>query len=112
MAKKRYFGAWLRHPRTTQEIRANLDKHDRLVRGKRRNLPTSYDDLFVHQQKSWKYKRRKTQYRENSNNFSWHELRYEWHERKAIYKIVDQLQTLGCYFEWLGRGIRWYGPDL
>lgn len=112
MAKKRYLSAFLRHPRTQQEIKANLDKHDTKVRGRRRNLPTSYDDLFVHHQKSWKYLRRKKQYRKDGDNYSWHEFHYSWHERQATYKIINRLQKLGCYYKWLSGGIRWYGPEI
>lgn len=112
MAKKRYLSAFLRHPRTTQEIRANLDKNDPLIRGRRRNLPTAWDDLFVRHQKSWKYLRREKQYREDGDDYSWNEFHYEWHERQAAYRIIDRLQKLGCYYEWLGGGIRWYGPNI
>lgn len=59
----------LRHIRTTQETRANQDgpeerigrKRQLWARGKRRNLPTSWDDIFVPTFKCWK-KYRRTQY--------------------------------------------------
>lgn len=113
MAKKRYFLTFLRHPRTTQEIRANLDKYDPLIRKRRRKLPTAWDDQYIHPQKSWKYLRRNKQYRENGNGYSWHEVHYKYNERQVTYKIVYLLQKLGCYYEWLnGGGIRWYGPEI
>ena len=42
----------LRHPRTTQEARAE----DEYTRAKRRknNLPQAYDDIFPSEEKSWK----------------------------------------------------------
>lgn len=52
-ARKR---GWFRHPRTTQELRANgrrgvlhFDEYSVFIRAKRsqKNLPTNYDDLFV-----------------------------------------------------------------
>lgn len=59
MRKKNY--SWYRHPRTTQEARANQSQY---VRAKRRknNLPHTYDDIPVQTTNCWKDKR-KTQYR-------------------------------------------------
>ena len=54
--KQRYYH-WMRHPRTAQELRANQGKNNPLVRAKRRTLPTNWDDNFIREQKSWKYKR-------------------------------------------------------
>lgn len=55
---------WLRHMKTTQELRAvesaNVDQLP--FRGKRRNLPTLWDDFFVRAQRTWK-RHRKTKYR-------------------------------------------------
>lgn len=60
-----------RHPRTTQERRANgnrdfirFDDFKIKSRAKRnrKNLPNSYDDIWHQSQKSWK-KLRKTQYK-------------------------------------------------
>ena len=106
---------WLRHPRTTQERRCNQGKNNKLVRSKRRskNLVNTYDDIFVPRVKSWK-KLRKQQYREE-NNYSWHEFSYDihcsWH-RTFRNKILKELERLGCYFEYIGYGIRWFGPDI
>lgn len=44
----------LRHPRTTQEARAE-DEYTRAKRSRRR-LPNAYDDIFPSQEKSWKRK--------------------------------------------------------
>ncbi len=39
---------WLRHPRTTQERRRNTIREElQFSRGKRRNLPTAWDDLVI-----------------------------------------------------------------
>ena len=104
---------WLRHPRTTQERKCNQDKNDGLVRGKRRNLPTSYDDLIIPINKSWK-SRRKKQYREDINYF-WYEFEYNYRcvQKRAIFKnIIEQLEKIGCYYEYFPGGIRWFGPEL
>jgi len=60
---------YYRSPKTTQERRRNGSRLDRFeeseytyVRGKRKDLPTTYDDIQHGYQKSWK-KLRKTQYR-------------------------------------------------
>lgn len=61
---------FLRHPRTTQERRANQEgPGERLgrrtwCRAKRRchRLPNAWDDMIIYNQKCWK-KYRKTQYR-------------------------------------------------
>ena len=62
MKIKKYFGGYLRYPKTTQERRVN-GKRGKWNRAKRnaRNLPSAWDDLWVHREKSWK-KKRKTQY--------------------------------------------------
>lgn len=54
---------FLRYPKTTQELRANQDSNDPLVRAKRRNLPTSFDDNFIRKQQGWKYLGYKKQYK-------------------------------------------------
>jgi len=57
------YKAWMRHPKTTQEKRANC--YDReFVRGKRlpKQLPDAWDDKFVNHPRCWK-NQRKTQYR-------------------------------------------------
>lgn len=128
MAKKRYLGSFLRYPKTTQEIKENLDKFDTKIRGKRRNLPTAYDDQFVRHQKSWKYLRRKTQYRDNNCSYEWHEFVYNhhwknWRNRDTTgylkaKSIQKQLEKIGCYFENdydASNGntvLRWFGPSL
>jgi len=115
MAKKRWFLAWLRYPRTTQELRANQDRSDPYVRGKRRNLPTAYDDQFVRKQKSWKYSRiRRKQYREKDLGYDWHEFDCSWRdpERRIIARnIINRLGSLGCFYEYTHKGIRWFGPE-
>ena len=50
-------GSCYRHPKTTQEIRNNAsDQYENYTRGKRRNLPTTYDDIYRSNgsSKSWK----------------------------------------------------------
>lgn len=77
----------LRYPRTTQEIRANGKRgvidHDGyrvVVRGKRRNLPTSYDDLWLSHLSCnylpWKLQRKK-QYK-GSSDWKKHLWAYRW----------------------------------
>jgi hypothetical protein len=55
----------LRHPRTTQERRLNYsDEHRRFTRGKRRRLPTVWDDILLPYWRNENWKNlRKTQYR-------------------------------------------------
>jgi hypothetical protein len=50
MAARR--GYWLRHPRTTQELRANP------TRAKRRSIPTAWDDISRCVERCWKAQRR------------------------------------------------------
>lgn len=60
--KHQYKYHFCRHPRTTQERRIGYDKdHAKYTRGGRKpaQLPTSYDDIFYHRQKSWKKKSKK-----------------------------------------------------
>lgn len=114
MAKKRWFGAFLRYPKTTQELRANQDRNDPYVRKGRRKLPTSYDDQFVHQQKSWKWRRQKNQYREEDKGYDWHEFEYSYwdHERRMIARnIMKRLDQLGCFYDRTRTGIKWFGPE-
>ena len=49
---------WNRSPRTAQEKRAN-GKRSKWARGRRasHNLPSTWDDVYVHTEKSWKGKR-------------------------------------------------------
>lgn len=113
MAKRRWHSAWLRHPKTTQELRANQDRNDPYVRAKRRNLPTAWDDQFVRQQKSWKTLGRDHQYRDAEERYAWHEIRYSYRDvemRMVAYRIIEKLRAGGFYFKWTGGGVRWYGP--
>lgn len=116
MARNRWHGAWLRYPRTTQELRANQDRNDPYIRGRRRNLPTAYDDQFVHKQKSWKYLGRYNQYRtaEEKKNYNWHVYYYEWGDGYFFRRrhIMNELDRLGCYYEYFRGGIRWFGPSF
>lgn len=55
---KRYCG--IRHPKTYQEIKKNSDPdYKEFVRPKRRNLPTSWDDIPRNTQRSWKEQSKK-----------------------------------------------------
>ncbi|CAH7128288.1 conserved hypothetical protein [Vibrio chagasii] len=53
-------GSSFRHPKTTQELRANraplLEDYEPSVRGRRRVLPTVYDDIWrcYNQERNWK----------------------------------------------------------
>lgn len=118
---------WLRYPRTTQELRANQDRNDPLIRRRRRNLPTAYDDQIPRTQKSWK-KTRKTQYREKAEGFSWHDVEFHWNSNRSNYccpmdipirqihdNLIDHLKKMGYYVitgrEWyiresLGHGLK------
>jgi hypothetical protein len=115
MAKKRWLSAFLRYPRTTQELRANQDRNDPYVRKGRRKLPTAYDDQFVHKQKSWKYLRRRKQYRDEDKGYDWHEFEYSWHdyERRMLARnIMKRLDQIGCFYEHTRTGgIKWFGPE-
>lgn len=120
MARFRWYHGWLRYPRTTQEKRANQDKNSPYVRGKRKNLPTAWDDIIVYKQKSWKYLGRKHQYREKKDNYAWREYQYNWNDAESLLimrNIVSHVERLGCYWERCcsetrryGSKIRWYGP--
>ena len=109
---KRYYRAYscwgsYRHPKTTQERRANgvrsdEDSHYEYVRGGRKgkNLPNSYDDLAV---AAWKERRcwksnRKNQYRPGGRGTR-HELlvpggadrfRYWWNAEYRLEEYFDQ----------------------
>lgn len=117
MAKKRRgwrFSSFLRYPRTTQELRANQERNDPYVRGKRRKLPTAWDDQIIRKQKSWKYLGRDHQYREHCHGYEWHEFPYSWRdaERRMIARnIMDWLERIGCFHETTTRGFRWFGPS-
>jgi hypothetical protein len=112
--KKRWFSANLRYPKTRQELRANQERNDPYVRGKRRNLPTAWDDNYVHKQKSWKYLGRDNQYRENTNDYDWHEFEFSYRdiERTMIaHNIMDWLERTGCYYKRTRKGLKWFGPN-
>lgn len=55
---------WLRHPKATQELRRVTREERGYIRGARKKLPTSYDDLMqcYARTASWKLSRLK-QYR-------------------------------------------------
>lgn len=59
--KKNLKYVYYRHPRTTQEAKANQEGWERAKR-RPRNLPSNYDDMYPTHEKTWKNKR-KTQYR-------------------------------------------------
>lgn len=106
---------WLRHPRTQQERRENQSKQDRLVRPSRRanRLPTNYDDIQVHTQKSWKC-RRKRQWHADKTGYAWRDFRFSaggWRYTK-LRRIEYHLKRLGCYSEWIPCGVRWFGPNV
>jgi hypothetical protein len=114
MAKRRYISGFYRHPKTLQERKANQDKFDTKIRGKRRNLPNSWDDIQVQHQKSWKYLRREKQYRNNDDDYSWHEFQYDYwdgQKRDMMIRIINRLKMIGCYYEYIRGGIRWFGPE-
>ncbi|ELP6118906.1 TPA: hypothetical protein I7730_15740 [Vibrio vulnificus] len=64
---KRGGGNCFRHPKTTQELRMNrapvLEEYEPTARGRRKVLPTVYDDIWrcYNQERNWK-RYRKTQY--------------------------------------------------
>jgi hypothetical protein len=102
----------MRHPRTQQERRANQERNDPLVRSGRKDLPTSYDDVWVRSQKSWKYLGRKQQYREEEN-YGWYKLDYtifDVESRMVARNIMEQLEKLGCFCKHTRDGIEWFGP--
>lgn len=112
MAKKKWRGRFMRHPRTQQERRANQERNNPLVRGGRKNLPTSYDDIWVRSQKSWKYLGRKQQYREETN-YGWHTFNYNYFDtesRMVARNIMRKLESLGCFYKHTRTGIEWFGP--
>lgn len=125
MPKRNWYSSYHRHPRTTQELRANQDRNDPYIRNKRRNLPTWYDDVPVSKpQKSWKYLGRRKQYRENKDGFEWRTWYYNFQdnlERMVAHDIVKELEATGCYWDYISHsqaqpwhylGVKWYGPDI
>ena len=110
---KRLFGSSIRHPKTKQELRANQDRNNSYVRGKRRNIPTAYDDLPIKKKKSWKNLSRKTQYRENKHGYEWHKYKYSCLDRQkqmVANNIRDWLERLECFYERTSDGLKWFGP--
>jgi hypothetical protein len=85
MRKYRYH--YYRAPRTTAERRSNQNGWCRAKRNPN-SLPTTYDDLPIRHNKSWKSKRKK-QYRSG---------RREHEHSITIYSHVDEWK-LKCYFE-------------
>jgi hypothetical protein len=111
MAKRKWRGRFMRHPRTQQERCANQERNDPLVRRSRKNLPTSYDDFWVRSQKSWKWFGRKQQYREEEN-YGWYKFDYTFNSesRMVARNIMNQLEKLGCFYRHTRGGIKWFGP--
>ena len=63
MPKKRWKYDFIRHPKIFQELRANQDKYDNLIRSKRRFKKLyNYRDKYIIKIKSWKTKGRNNQY--------------------------------------------------
>ena len=113
MPKQRYLSNYYRHPKTLQEIKANLDDDDLLIRGKRRNLPDSYDDICVRHQKGWKYLRRRKQYHENAHDYNFFRFEFfyndsSWHIAK---NIMHEMERLSLYCVWKYGAIEWFGPQ-
>ena len=111
---KRSIRSTLRYPRTTQELRANQERNSPYVRGKRRNLPTAWDDQFIHKQKSWKYLGRDHQYRVTGHGYEWHEYKYSWRDRVKLmiaFNIMEWLDRIGCFYEKTDDGFKWFGPS-
>lgn len=53
----------IKHPKTTNEIRQNsIPSYKIFVRGKRRKLPTSWDDMMFSYQRSWKRQKKRKQW--------------------------------------------------
>lgn len=105
---------YLRHPRTTQELRANSNKWDPLVRAKRRSrrVPNAWDDLVIRYRKSWKDFRR-TQWRDNTTDFAWRSIQYDYwiiEQRMACNGLTNWLRRHKFYFKWGCCCVEWYGP--
>lgn len=117
MSRKNWYSPCLRYPRTTQEIRENCYFNDPYIRGRRRDLPTAWDDFFVHKQKSWK-NLRTTQYRhkdELTKQYRWHSYPYTYGDyvaRMAVRNIADKAAQNGCYYKWKWGCLNWYGPSF
>ena len=101
MHRKQKYQPWMRYPRTQQERRAN-GKRCEWARGRRSasNLPTAYDDKYVHTEKNWKGKRL-TQYRPNGRGRE-HSLYIsadrEWGSLQH-WVWYSTVRNLECYFE-------------
>jgi hypothetical protein len=50
---------YMRYPRTQQERKANLDRKWNRAKRNPCNLPTSYDDIWVRRERSWKENKKK-----------------------------------------------------
>jgi len=114
MAKKKWYYGCLRNPRTTQERRANQERNNPLIRGRRRKLPNAWDDIpRSSDQKSWKVLGRKHQYRDEKKGYSLHEFTYSWcdvESRMITRNIMRHLDQIGCWYEYAFEGIKWFGP--
>ena len=113
MAKRKWRGRYMRRPRTQQERRANQERNDPLVRSGRKDLPTSYDDICIRSQKSWKYLGRKQQYREEEEDYGWYKFDYTYFDAERLMiarNIMRQLEKLGCFYKHIRNGIEWFGP--
>lgn len=100
-----------RSPRTTQERRANQEhRFSGLVRGKRRNLPNAYDDIFIRRPKSWKGKRR---HQRRESPVSRHEQQFTWRDRESFLawcQLRDNLERLGIDYTDKRMCVVWFAP--
>lgn len=111
---KKIYRPFLRHPRTTQERRFNCDEdHKKLTRGRRRNLPSAWDDLWIRDKKSWKEKR-KQQHHESKDGWCWREFRWKYGDEscQTFRDLLEVLEAGGYWHKSKWECLRWYGPDL
>lgn len=111
---KRQHTPYLRHPKTTQERRSNCDPdHKRYTRGRRRNLPTTYDDIWIKDRKSWKGKRRH-QHHDDKSGWEWREFRWDWGDEsyQTYRRLFDLIEAGGYWYKSKWQCLRWYGPEL
>lgn len=112
---------WIRFPRTTAEKRAYYNynggaKNNPLVRAKRnpKNLPDAWDDYFIHEDSSWKSKR-KTKY--NDPNFKRYFIVIE-KEWQIWRNIIEHLEKMGYWYDIRHDTLRyrtiieWQGKDI
>lgn len=115
MARRKRFWMNIKHPKITQELKANLKNP--YARAKRKKLLryVIYRNNYICDQKSWKHIGRKHQYREIESNYRWHEFNYSFSdnvERTFAQHIISQMQNLGCFYKYIRNGIKWYGPNI